>query len=42
MQHLLNQHANLSVKIAAGLFSAISIMEGDCHAYAKKPDQICD
>ena len=42
MQHSLNQRAKLSVKFAAKLFWVISIMEGDCHSSAKKPDQICD
>ncbi|AEN77593.1 hypothetical protein FC25_GL000281 [Ligilactobacillus ruminis DSM 20403 = NBRC 102161] len=35
MQHLINQHAKLSVKFIAKLFWVISIMEGDCHAYTK-------
>ncbi|AEN78092.1 hypothetical protein [Ligilactobacillus ruminis] len=42
MQRLLNQRATLSVKFTAKLFLVISIMEGNYHAYAKKPDQICD
>ncbi|EGM52513.1 hypothetical protein LRU_00957 [Ligilactobacillus ruminis SPM0211] len=41
MQSPLNQRAKLSFHFSAGLFSAVSIMEGDCRAY-KKPDQICD
>ncbi|EGM51351.1 hypothetical protein LRU_01663 [Ligilactobacillus ruminis SPM0211] len=36
MQGLINQHANLSAKFAAGLFSSI-VMH-----MQKKPDQICD
>jgi hypothetical protein len=34
--------AKISVKFNAKLFWVISIMEDDCHAYAKKPDQICN
>jgi len=40
MQRLLNRHAKLSVKFTAKLFWVISIMEGDCPAYAKKPDDL--
>ncbi|EGX98975.1 hypothetical protein ANHS_434 [Ligilactobacillus ruminis ATCC 25644] len=42
MQRLINRHAEPSVEITAKLFWVIFILEGDCHAYAKKPDQICD
>ena len=35
MHRLINQRADLSVKFAAKLFWVISIMEGDCHVYAK-------
>jgi len=40
MQHSLNQRAKLSVKFAAKIFWVISIMEGNCRAYAKKPDDL--
>ena len=35
MQRLINQRAKLLGKFTAKLFLVISIMEGDCHAYAK-------
>ncbi|EGM49830.1 hypothetical protein LRU_02165 [Ligilactobacillus ruminis SPM0211] len=35
MQRLINQRAGLSVKFTAELFSAVSIIAGSCHAYAK-------
>ncbi|MBD8999928.1 MAG: hypothetical protein EGQ92_07060 [Lactobacillus ruminis] len=40
MQCLINQHAELSVKFIAKLFLVISVTKGDCHAYAKKPDDL--
>jgi len=40
MQHLINQHTELSVKFIAKLFLVISVTKGDCHAYAKKPDDL--
>jgi len=40
MQRLLNRHATLSVKFIAKLFWVISIIEFNCRAYAKKPDDL--
>ena len=40
MQRLINQHTELSVKFIAKLFLVISVTKGDCHAYAKKPDDL--
>jgi len=40
MQRLINQNTELSVKFIAKLFLVISVTKGDCHAYAKKPDDL--